>query len=112
MAGIRRTLPLNSLFLAVVAPAIALSTAGFGYATYVRLYSTILEGFDRKLAAISSAMSVHVDADEAIGLLEQKSVLQSRGQDPEQHPPYLKYVEPMRSLRPDAGLTFLFTQIL
>jgi HAMP domain-containing protein len=112
MAGIRRTLPLNSLFLAVVAPAIALSTAGFGYATYVRLYSTILEGFDRKLAAISSAMSVFIDADEALDLLSQKDTLKARGQDPEQHPTYLRYVEPMRRLRADAGLTFLYTQVL
>jgi hypothetical protein len=112
MALTRRTLPLNSLFLAVLAPAIALSTAGFGYAAYVRLYSTILEGFDRKLAALSSALSVYIDADEALALLAQKPALKARGQDPEEHPTYLKYVEPMRRLRRDAGLTFLYTQFL
>ncbi len=108
----RRTLPLGSLFLAVIAPVIALSTAGFGYAAYVRLYAAILEGFDRKLAALSSATSVYIDPDELVALLAEKKAILARGQDPEQHPTYLKHVLPMRQLRERAGLTFLYTQVL
>jgi HAMP domain-containing protein len=111
MALIRR-LRLNSLVLAVLAPAIAMSTAGFGYAAYVRFYATILEGFDRKLAALSSAMSVYMDADAILSLLAEKTAIQARGQNPEEHPTYVKFVRPMRQLRERAGLTFLYTQML
>jgi hypothetical protein len=108
----RRTLPLNALFLAIITPVIVVSTAGFGYAAYVRLYATILEGFDRKLAALSSATSVYVDTEATLALLAQKDALKAAGQDPEEHPTYLKYVMPMREVRERAGLTFLYTQLL
>jgi HAMP domain-containing protein len=108
----RRTLPLNVLFLAVITPVIVLSTAGFGYAAYVRLYATILEGFDRKLAALSSATSVYINPDDTLALLAQKDAIKARGEDPEQHPIYVKYVVPMRQVRERAGLTYLYTQLL
>lgn len=108
----RRTLPLYALFLLVITPVIVLCTAFFGAATYVRLYSSILEGFDRKLAALSSASSVYIDVDETLALLSQAEAIKARGEDPEQHPAYLKYVRPMRAIRERAGLTFLYTQML
>jgi HAMP domain-containing protein len=108
----RRPIRLNVLVLAVITPAIVLSTAGFGYAAYVRLYATILEGFDRKLAALSSATSVFIDVDETLALLDQADAMRARGEDPEQHPTYQKYVLPMRQIRERAGLTFLYTQLL
>jgi HAMP domain-containing protein len=108
----RRPVPLNVLLLAVITPVIVLSTAGFGYAAYVRLYTTILEGFDRKLAALSSATSVFIDVDETLALLAQAEAMRARGEDPEQHPTYQKYVLPMRQIRERAGLTFLYTQLL
>jgi HAMP domain-containing protein len=88
------------------------STAAFGYAAYVRLYATILDGFDRKLAALSSTASVYLDPDEMIALLGQKPAIEKRGGDPELHPVYVKHVLPMRRLREKAGLTFLYTQML
>jgi HAMP domain-containing protein len=108
----RRPIRLNLLLLAVITPAIVLSTAGFGYAAYVRLYATILEGFDRKLAALSSATSVFIDVDDTLALLAQAEAMRARGDDPEQHPTYQKYVLPMRHIRERAGLTFLYTQLL
>ena len=112
MKLIRRTLPLEMVFLAVIAPAIALSTAGFGYLTYTRLYSTILAGFDRKLAALSSTTSVYLDPDEMIDLLARKKAIKDAGKDPELDPTYLKFVLPMRQIRERAGLTFVYTQML
>jgi HAMP domain-containing protein len=108
----RRPVRLNVLLLSVITPVIVLSTAGFGYVAYVRLYATILEGFDRKLAALSSVTSVFVDVDDTLALLDQAEAIRARGDDPEQHPTYQKYVLPMRQIRERAGLTFLYTQLL
>jgi hypothetical protein len=108
----RRTLRLKTLVLAVITPVIALSTAGFAYTAYVRLYATVLNGFDRKLAALSSTASVYIDVDETLALLGQKQAILARGEDPEQHPTYLAYVVPMREILRRAGLTFLYTQAL
>jgi HAMP domain-containing protein len=108
----RRRLPLKTLFLAIITPAIVVSTAGFGYAAYVTLYAAVLEGFDRKLAALSSTTGVYVDTDATLALLAQRDALKAAGQDPELHPTYLKDVLPMRAVRERAGLTFLYTQLL
>ena len=108
----RRPVRMNVLLLSVITPVIVLSTAGFGYVAYVRLYAAILEGFDRKLAALSSATSVFIDVDETLALLAQAEAIRARGHDPEQHPTYQKYVLPMRRIRERAGLTFLYTQLL
>jgi HAMP domain-containing protein len=108
----RRRLPLQALFLAIITPVIAVSTAGFGYAAYVRLYATILEGFDRKLAALSSTTSVFIDTDATLALLARSAAIKAAGGDPEQDPTYQKYVLPMREVRERAGLTFLYTQVL
>jgi hypothetical protein len=104
-------IPIQTLLLRVFLPAVAVVAIGLGVLTYNRLYATILDGFERKLATVSALTGALVDPDDhdkliAIARTEPES------DEAERSPEYLRAVEPMRRIREKLGVTYLYTQIL
>lgn len=57
------SLPLQTLILRVLAPLLLGLTAGWGWLVYSTINRTILDGFDRKLLALSGGAAAFVDAE-------------------------------------------------
>jgi HAMP domain-containing protein len=84
-------------------PLLLIVTVVVGAVIYTELRSVILEGFDRKLSAISSVTGAFIAGEEHAAILRARS---------EESRLYRKYVEPMRRIRERKQLTFLYTQML
>src|SRR5262245_35083346 len=98
-------LKMQSMILLVLIPSLLLVTLVISGLTYSGLHYVILEGFDRKLSAISTVMGAFIDGDEHAEILRSKN---------ERDPRYLKYVRPMQRIRsPEKkDLTYVYTQVL
>lgn len=104
-------IPIQTLLLRVFLPAVAIVAIGLGVLTYDRLYDTILEQFDRKLitaSALTGALIDGRDHDRLIAIA--RSEPESDGA--EHSPEYLRAVLPMRRIRDELDLTYLYTQVL
>ncbi len=98
-----KTWQIQSIVMLIIVPALALITLFWGVRFYNDLTSIIIEGFDRKLAAISSTAGSFIrgeDHDNIIKTADENDHL------------YRKYVEPMQRIRERTGLTYLYTQVL
>ena len=104
-------IPIQTLLLRVFLPAVALVAIGLGVLTYNRLYATILEGFDRKLTTTSALTGALID-----GADHDRLIAIARGAPDsdaaERTPEYLRAVQPMRRIREELNLTYLYTQVL
>jgi len=68
--GNQTPIRLQSLILWTLIPALALITMVSGWRLYSRLYDVILDGFDRKLFALSTTASVFMDGDALLAVAE------------------------------------------
>jgi HAMP domain-containing protein len=94
---------LQHVILLLLVPALLLVTVSVGGLIYSSLRADILAGFDRKLSAIGSVTAAFIDGDEHARILRERN---------ESSALYRKYVEPMRRIRRERGITFIYTQVL
>lgn len=92
-------------------PAIAVVSIGLGVLTYNQLYATILDGFSRKLATVSALTGAMIDPDDHDKLIAIARA-EPQSDEAERSPEYLRAVEPMRRIRAELDLTYLYTQVL
>jgi len=93
---------LSGFTLTVILSAMAVITVVQGVVTYQQVYDRIQDGFDRKLLAISTVTAAFISGDDHRKIMEQKD---------ETSPSYLQYAEPMRRIKQEKDVTFLYTQI-
>lgn len=104
-------IPIQTLLLRVFLPAVAVVALGLGLLSYNRLYDTILDGFDRKLittSALTAAMIDGRDHDRLIAIAR----AEPENDAAERSPEYLRAVVPMRRIRDELDITYLYTQVL
>jgi hypothetical protein len=104
-------IPIQTLLLRVFLPAVAVVALGLGLLSYNRLYDTILDGFDRKLittSALTAAMIDGRDHDRLIAIARTEPETDAAEHSPE----YLRAVVPMRRIRNELDITYLYTQVL
>ncbi len=90
---------LQNLILLMVLPVLFILTGLYAFQNYYTLYATIIDGFDRKLLAISTTSSSFIDGDEHIKIKNEEDEL------------YKKYVNPMKQILQDTELTYHYTLI-
>jgi hypothetical protein len=103
--------PIQALLWRTFAPAIVIVAVALGALVYVRLYDTILDGFSRKLSTVSALTGALIDPRDHDALL----TLAKPGADAaaiEASAAYRRNVEPMRRIRRELGLTYLYTQAI
>lgn len=103
--------PIKTLLWRTFTPAILVLAIALGALVYNRLYDTILDGFSRKLittAALTGALIDPADHDFLIRAAEVKAPAESV----EEMAQYRRNVEPMRRIRRELGLTYLYSQVL
>lgn len=103
--------PIKSLLWRTITPAILVLAIVLGALVYNRLYETILDGFSRKLittSALTGALIDPADHDFLISSAEVKAPAEAV----EEMPQYKRNVQPMRRIRRELGLTYLYTQLL
>jgi hypothetical protein len=108
MAGVwlvmtRQSFRLQSLILLAVVPALLLVTCFTGWLLYRDLHAVILEGFDKKLYALSTTISASLEGDRLLGLLETRD---------EADPTYRRYLPPLREILKAKDVTYLYTFVL
>ena len=104
-------IPIQALLLRVFLPAIALVAIGLGLLSYDRLYTAIVDGFDRKLIATSALTGALIDPRDHDRLI---AIARTEPKDDgaERSPEYRRAVLPMRRIREALDITYLYTQIL
>ncbi len=105
----RKSVPIKTLLLRIFVPAVVLVSMLLAIFVYNWLYSTIIDGFDRKLtttSALTGALIDPVDHDQLI-----RAAFAKEDSDVvEQSAPYLQNVIPIRQIRSKLDLTYLYTQ--
>lgn len=104
-------IPIKTLLWRTFTPAIAILAVVLGALVYTRLYDTILDGFSRKLvttAALTGALIDPADHD----WLTRAALVRVPADLVEAGERYRRNVEPMRRIRRELGLTYLYTQVL
>lgn len=104
-------IPIQALLWRVFTPAIVLLAIGLGALTYTRLYDTILDGFSRKLLTVSALTGALIDPKDHDFLIQAASV-GAPSDLIEARPEYLRQVTPMRQIRRELDLTYLYSQLL
>lgn len=104
-------IPIKALLWRTFTPAIVLLAIGLGALTYTRLYDTILDGFSRKLLTVSALTGALIDPRDHDFLVQAASV-GAPADLIEGRPEYLRQVTPMRQIRRDLDLTYLYSQML
>lgn len=104
-------LPIQALLWRTFTPAIVLLAIGLGALTYTRLYDTILDGFSRKLVTVSALTGALIDPRDHDFLVEAATV-GAPADLIEARPEYQRQVIPLRQIRKDLELTYLYTQKL
>ncbi|MBU1374430.1 MAG: histidine kinase [Alphaproteobacteria bacterium] len=104
-------IPIKSLLWRTFTPAIVILAVVLGALVYNRLYDTILDGFSRKLIATSALTGALIDPADHDFLIRAAQV-RAPAESVEAMPQYLRNVEPMRQIRKDLGLTYLYSQVL
>lgn len=103
--------PIKTLLWRTFTPAIVVLAVALGALVYNRLYDTILDGFSRKLVTTSALTGALIDPADHDWLLKAAQV-RAPAESVEAMPAYVRNVEPMRRIRRELGLTYLYTQAL
>ena len=90
---------LQHFILLFTLPALLLITCSYALVNYLSVHKTILNGFDRKLFAISTTTASFIDGDEHMLIKTESDSL------------YKKYVAPMQRILKHADLTYHYTII-
>ena len=101
--------PIKTLLLLVFLPAVLLVAALLAVFAYNWHYSTILEGFDKKLVTTSTLTGALVDPEDHDALI----VAARGGADPdivEATPQYRRNADPIERILTKLNLTYLYTQ--
>lgn len=104
-------IPIKALLWRTFTPAIVLLAIGLGALTYSRLYATILDGFSRKLLTVSALSGALLDPRDHDFLI-QAATVGAPADLMEARPEYLRQVTPLRRIRSELDLTYLYTQML
>lgn len=104
-------MPIKTLLWRTFTPAIVVLAIGLGVLVYTRLYDTILDGFSRKLITTSALTGALIDPDDHDFLIRAAEV-RAPAESVEEMAPYLRNVTPMRRIRRELGLTYLYSQLL
>jgi hypothetical protein len=102
---------IQALLWRTFTPAIVVVAIALGALVYNRLYATILDGFSRKLVTTSSLTGALVDPGDHDALTAIARAGPAADQV-EQTPLYRRNVEPMRRIRRELGLTYLYSQVI
>jgi hypothetical protein len=103
--------PIKTLLWRTFTPAIVVLAVALGALVYSRIYDTILDGFSRKLittAALTGALIDPADHD----FLIRAAQVRAPSEAVEAMAQYRRNVEPMRRIRRELGLTYLYSQVL
>ena len=104
-------LTIQALLWRTFTPAIVVAAIALGALVYNHLYATILDGFSRKLTTTSALAGAFIDPADHDYL-----IAAARGGAPaeqvEKDPRYVRNVEPMRRIRRELGLTYLYSQVI
>lgn len=73
--SVRWNMNLQRLFLLTLLPALSVITLAAGSWLYTSLYTVILDGFDRKLYALSTTTASFIDGDELLEVIEPHHVV-------------------------------------
>lgn len=92
-------------------PAIVIVAVALGALVYTRLHDTILDGFSRKLVTTSALAGALVDPADHDWLIEAARV-GAPSDLVEKDPRYVRNVLPMRAIRRDLDLTYLYSQVI
>ena len=103
--------PIKTLLWRTITPAILVLAVALGALVYNRLYDTILDGFSRKLIATSALTGALIDPADHDFLIRAAQV-RATAEAVEEMPQYRRNVEPMRRIRRELGLTYLYSQVL
>lgn len=103
--------PIKTLLWRTFTPAILVLAIALGALVYNRLYDTILDGFSRKLittSALTGALIDPVDHD----FLIRAAQVKAPPENVEAMAQYQRNVQPMKRIRRELGLTYLYSQVL
>jgi hypothetical protein len=103
--------PIKTLLWRTFTPAILVLAVALGALVYNRLYDTILDGFSRKLVTTSTLTGALIDPADHDFLIK-AAMVRAPAESVEAMAQYRRNVEPMRRIRRDLGLTYLYTQVL
>ena len=103
--------PIQALLWRTLTPAIVVVAVALGALVYARLYDTILDGFSRKLVTVSALTGALVDPVDHDALLAQAKP-DADAAAIEAGAAYRRNIEPMRRIRRELGLTYLYTQTI
>lgn len=107
----RNTQPtIRKRLLVVLLPAIALLSTALGALIYDRLYQAILTRFETKLVTVSGLVGAFVDPNDHDWLMEETRKPGFDGPRTENSMIYRRQIDPMRRVRRELGLTYLYTQ--
>lgn len=104
-------IPIQALLWRTFTPAIVVLAIGLGALTYTRLYDTILDGFSRKLVTTSALTGALLDPNDHDFLIRAAQV-RAPAEAVEEMAQYRRNVLPMRRIRSELGLTYLYSQVL
>lgn len=99
----RMSFSLQSLILIAVVPALLVISCLTGWLLYRNLYAIILEGFNRKLYALSTTVASGLDGERLLELLEARNI---------EDPTYRRYITPLRDILKAKDVTYLYTFVL
>lgn len=105
-----RSVPIKALLLRTFLPAVVVVAVLLAVLVYNWLYTSILEGFERKLVTTSALAGAMVDPEDHDALI----AAAFKGGDiqaAEASAAYRRNVGPMRRIREELGLTYLYTQV-
>lgn len=103
--------PIETLIWRTFTPAIVVLAIALAALVYSRLYETILDGFSRQLVTTSALTGALIDPADHEWLTEAATV-RAPADLIEALPAYRRNVEPLRRIRSELGLTYLYTQVL
>ncbi|MCT2401529.1 histidine kinase [Novosphingobium mangrovi (ex Huang et al. 2023)] len=105
-----RSVPIKSLLLRTFLPAVVLVAVLLAGLAYNWLYASILDGFERKLVTASALTGAMVDPADHDRLIRAAMAGEDAGAV-EATPAYRRNVVPLRHIREQLGLTYLYTQV-
>lgn len=104
-------IPIQALLWRTFTPAIVVLAIGLGALVYTRLYDTILDGFSRKLVTTSSLTGALIDPKDHDFLIQAARV-RVPAEAMEEMPVYTRNAGPMKRIRRELELTYLYSQVL
>lgn len=103
--------PIETLLWRTFTPAIVILAIGLATFVYNRLYDTILDGFSRQLVTTSALAGALVDPADHDWLIE-AALVRAPADLVEATDRYRRNAEPLKRIRAELDLTYLYTQVL